>query len=259
MRSSLASSVQIAVSVSAWQIETATIQHAHDLGYGAEPGEHPEHHSCNLFLNSHVGIPDNHAAWIPNQADRQGESELAAFSFGQQPGGQSATDRMQFEFLISCPSNREAGMAVGAARIIDAVAIGDEAASTQATDVQEGVLNPNSCDAKRVTSIDRISPTSAEADPPYELVEATAWVGGCSAQAKIGIDHVDVGLMPAEFVGALTQPILQPQALLVAHHLMGCRLADVDHGLARQMEAGFTSSGLAREISARTAATSSTI
>ena len=73
------------------------VQHAHDLGYGAELGEYPEH-QLQPFLNSHVGILDNHTAWIPNQADRQRESELAAFGFGQQPGGQSAADRMQFEF-----------------------------------------------------------------------------------------------------------------------------------------------------------------
>ena len=54
------------------------VQHAHDLGYGAELGEYPEH-QLQPFLNSHVGILDNHTAWIPNQADRQRESELAAF------------------------------------------------------------------------------------------------------------------------------------------------------------------------------------
>ena len=67
-------------------------------------------------------------------------------------------------------------------------------------------------------------------DPPCtSWLKLLAWGGGCSAQAKIGIDHVDVGLMPAEFSGrADAASILQPQALLVAHHLMGCRLADVD-------------------------------
>src|SRR5882757_3219038 len=42
--------------------------------------------------------------------------------------------------------------------------------------------------------------------------------------------------MPTEFAGALAKRVLQPQALLIAHHLVGCRLADVDHSLARQMD-----------------------
>src|SRR4029077_9728985 len=41
--------------------------------------------------------------------------------------------------------------------------------------------------------------------------------------------------MPTEFAGALAKRVLQPQALLIAHHLMGCRLSDIDHSLARQM------------------------
>jgi hypothetical protein len=55
------------------------------------------------------------------------------------------------------------------------------------------------------------------------------------AQAEIGVDHVDVGFMPSEFASALAQRVLEPQALLIAHHLMGRRLPDVDDGPALQM------------------------
>src|SRR5581483_12216912 len=78
-------------------------------------------------------------------------------------------------------------------------------------------------------------PHFAEADPPDELLEAAAAGGGSAAQTEIRIDHVDVGLMPTEFASALTKRVLQTKALLIAHYLMGRRLADIDHGLARQM------------------------
>src|SRR3984957_20065492 len=41
--------------------------------------------------------------------------------------------------------------------------------------------------------------------------------------------------MPSEFAGALAQRVRKPQALLIANHLVGCRLPYVDDGLARQV------------------------
>ncbi|MGO4340004.1 hypothetical protein AB4037_34525 [Labrys sp. KB_33_2] len=43
----------------------------------------------------------------------------------------------------------------------------------------------------------------------------------CGAQAQIGVDHVYIGFMPAEFAGALAKRVLEPKAFLIAHHLMG--------------------------------------
>ena len=58
---------------------------------------------------------------------------------------------------------------------------------------------------------------------------------GRAAHAKIRVDHIYIGLMPAEFASALAMCVLESQAFLVAHDLMGCRLPDVNHGLARQV------------------------
>ena len=96
MRSSLASSANRRVGLGVADRDRDHSACQHDLGYGAEPGEHPEH-QLQPLLNSHVGILDYHAAWIPNLADRQGESELATFCFGEQSGGQSTADRVKFE------------------------------------------------------------------------------------------------------------------------------------------------------------------
>src|SRR4029077_15281911 len=72
-------------------------------------------------------------------------------------------------------------------------------------------------------------------DPTNELLEAASLRGRRATQAEISVDHVDVGFMPSEFAGALAKRILQPQAFLIAHHLVGRRLSDVDDCLARQV------------------------
>jgi len=87
--------------------------------------------------------------------------------------------------------------------------------------------------ASRVTSIERTN--FAEANPPDQLFEAAAHCSGRAAEAKVGVDYVNVRLMPAEFVSALAEGILKPKAFLIAHHLMGRRLANVDDRFARQV------------------------
>lgn len=44
--------------------------------------------------------------------------------------------------------------------------------------------------------------------------------GRGTAQAEIGVDHVNIGFMPSEFAGALAKRVLEPQALLIAHDLV---------------------------------------
>lgn len=78
-------------------------------------------------------------------------------------------------------------------------------------------------------------PGFAEPDTADEFLEATAMRGGRAAQAEIGVDHVDIGFMPPEVASALAQRVLEPRALLIAHHLMGRRLPDVGDGPALQM------------------------
>ena len=76
----------------------------------------------------------------------------------------------------------------------------------------------------------------AQANPPHQLLEAAARQGGRAAQAKVRVNHVDVGLMPAKFASALAEGVLKPQAFLIAHHLMGRRLTDIDDRLAIQVD-----------------------
>src|ERR1700756_5114814 len=109
--------------VTAWEVETALVENAHDLGDGAELQERLEDKPQPL-LDREVGIFDDHPAWIAHEADRQGEHKLAAFGLRQKPARQAAADRVQLEFRDR-PLEAEKQATVGAAGIVDAVAIGN--------------------------------------------------------------------------------------------------------------------------------------
>ena len=86
----------------------------------------------------------------------------------------------------------------------------------------------------RVTSHDRIKPISPSVTRPIRSVKPWrfAALGG---EAEVGVDHLDIALIPAQLDGALAQGVLQAGALLVGQDLVRGRLAHVDHGLAAEM------------------------
>src|SRR5215203_1324292 len=217
--------------IAARQIEAAFVQHTHNLGHGAELQERLEH-KLEPLLYLDVRILDDHPARIADKTDRQSKSKLAALGFCQKACSQAAADRVQFK-LGDGPLQTEEQATIGAAGVIDPVSIGDEAGA-QPTNVQEWI--PVGTIAREARHIDRQDePDFAEPDPANELLEAAALCGGGTAQAEIGIDNIDISVMPSEFAGALPKRILQAQAFLIADRLMGCRLSDVDNRLARQM------------------------
>ncbi len=87
---------QIAKAVATRKIELALVQHAHDLGDGAELEEGLEH-KLKPLLHPGVGVLDDDTARVADKPDRQGQRKVAAFGFGKKTGGQSAADRVQLE------------------------------------------------------------------------------------------------------------------------------------------------------------------
>src|SRR5262249_27705416 len=75
----------------------------------------------------------------------------------------------------------------------------------------------------------------AQRHPADQLGEADAPAGGPAGLAEVAVDR---GVGPAAGGGPLPQVILQAQALLVADHLLGGRLADVDYRPTAQMGRG---------------------
>ena len=109
------------------------------------------------------------------------------------------------------PLRPEQQTTVGAAGIVNAVTIGNEAVA-QAADVEERI--PVGAVAREARHVDRQDqPDLAEADATDKLLEAAALRGRRAAQAEIGIDHVDIGFMPSEFAGALAKRVLQSRRL----------------------------------------------
>ena len=117
-------------------MSTVVIQLAHDLGHRARLQECLEHKSKPL-LDRDIGILDDHTARIAREANRQSERELAALGLGEKTGRQTAPDGMQFQFRYRAFQPKKQA-AVGAARIIDAVPIRDEA-TAQPTNIQQRI------------------------------------------------------------------------------------------------------------------------
>ena len=63
---------------------------------------------------------------IADQADGQGQRQFAAAGLVEEPGGQTAPDRVQFQFRDPALQAQEQA-AVDRGRVVDPVAIGDEA------------------------------------------------------------------------------------------------------------------------------------
>src|SRR5918997_2292386 len=78
-------------------------------------------------------------------------------------------------------------------------------------------------------------PTSPSVTRAIMVLEPLALRRGRAAAAEVAVDPLDVGVVPAELLRTPAQRVLQPQALLVAQHLLRRGLADVDHGLAAQV------------------------
>ncbi len=130
---------------------------------------------------------------------------------------------------------------VGQARVVDRVAVSDQAA-TVAADVEQGT--PVRAVAREAGDLDRDDQADlAERDACDQVLEALAVRRRRGAQAKVGVDDLDVRLTPAQVAGALPQGVLQPQAFLVAQHLLRGGLAHVDHGAA--VQAGLSHLGFA--------------
>ena len=93
--------------------------------------------------------------------------------------------------------------AVRAAGIIDAVAVGDQA-TAQAADIEQRI--PIRAVAGETRDVDGQDQADlAEPDASDQLLEAAALRRRRPAEPEVGIDDVDVSLVPSEFARALPQ------------------------------------------------------
>ena len=160
------------------------------------------------------------------------QCQLTPASLVEQAGGEPAADRVQLQFGDRALEPKQEPP-VGQARVVDRVAVGDQTAAV-AADVEQRI--PVRAVAREPGDLDGDDQADlAQGNARDQVLEALAVRRRRAAQAKVGIDHLDVRLTPAQVAGALAQGVLQPQAFLVAQHLMRGGLTHVDHGAAVQV------------------------
>jgi len=206
-------------------------QAAHHLGRRALLEEAAED-QLHTALHGAVRVLGHRAVGTARKPRRQCQRQVAALGLAQQASRQAPAQRVQFHFRDRALQAQEKA-AVRRARIVDAVAIADEALPIAAQVEQRIPVRAVPREPGDLVAED--DPDLAERDARDQVLEAAPMLDRGPALAEVGIDDLDVGVGPAEVTGALAQRILQAQALLVGQHLVRRGLADVDHGLAAQM------------------------
>src|SRR5262249_48946909 len=74
-----------------------------------------------------------------------------------------------------------------------------------------------------------------EGDAGNQFLEALPAFGGAAGPPQVGVNDLNGIGLPAVFLGALAEGVLEFQALLVGERLVGAGLANVNDGLATEM------------------------
>ena len=119
-------------------------------------------------------------------------------------------------------------------RVVDPVPIADEAAAVTAQVEDLIPVGAVACHPGDIVGEDDADPV--EGDPGDELLETVPALGSPGCPALVDVDDLDGLGGPAALDGSLSEGVLEAAALLVGEDLMGARLADVDEGLALEVE-----------------------
>ena len=167
-------------------------------GEGAEQQPHGVAHA-------RVGVQRDLALAVADQADREGEGELAAAGLGQDPAAHPGAQEMEFEFRdLAFHSQQDAVVEDG--RVIQAVLVADERVGVGA-DLDEllpvgGVAGqPGAFQAEHDAG-------PAEGDLGDQLLEPGPVGGAGAGAALVDVDDVDLVLGPAERDRAAFQVVL---------------------------------------------------
>ena len=116
--------------------QVVVVEAANDLG-GRSDSEEGLENQGDPALDLDVGVLEDPLQGITNQADGQGQGQLPAPGLVEESGGQPASDRMQLQFRdLAFQAQEQAPVDRG--RVVDAIAIADEAAAVTA-DIEQGI------------------------------------------------------------------------------------------------------------------------
>src|SRR4051794_39430813 len=210
------------------QLDPLLPQPEMNLPDALELGELAEHQADRL-ADPQVRIPLDPVVPGLDVADRDGEEQLAASGLLTQ-GLQGALTQDGKLHLAHRPLHAQQEPVVRQPRIVNAILVGQQA-SDQAAELQQRVPVP--AVAGEARGLDREHDTDLGfADRHQQALEPRSCDAAAGA-AEIVIDNDDLG--PAELAGAVGEAVLPASALVIVQQLVGCGLAHVDVGLARQM------------------------
>ena len=168
------------------------MQRAGDL-HGRAQAQEPVEHQCDPIQHLLVRVLGDHARRVAHQPGRQMQGQLAPMRLAEQARGEAAADRVQLQFGDRA-LEPEQEPPVGQARVVDRIAAGDQAAAV-AADVEQRI--PVRAVAREAGDLDRDDQADlAERDARDQVLEALAVRCRRGAQAKVGIDDLDVRLTP---------------------------------------------------------------
>ena len=187
-------------------------------------------HQRDSVLHFLVRVLGHHARRVALQTGGQRQRQVAAFGLVEQAEAPAQGVHLD---LGDGALEAEQQAPVRGAGVVNPVAIGDQAVVI-AAQVEQRV--PVGAVARQPGDFPRQDQTDlAQRDAADQVGEALAVRRTPGGEAEVGVDHLDIALIPAQLDGALAQGVLQAGALLVGQDLVRGRLAHVDHGLAAEM------------------------
>ena len=197
----------------------------HRLGAAqlAKLGEQMEQPRLHFF----IGIEANPAIAAIRQPGRQRHPQLASRRLLPLALMQPQLDLVKFS-LAHDPGQAEQQTVMIGARIVDALAIGDQHAEQRAQFQELMPIVVVACQPRGIQT--QHQPRLPEADLGDQPLEAAAAVARCRGLPEIVINDLNPFLGPAEQGCAIDQPVLQLGALLMLTDLAGGRLAHVNIG-----------------------------
>lgn len=180
-------------------------------------------------LDFNVGMLEDPPCVVANQPGRQRQWQFSPLPLMKNPGRQSGAKGVKLQ-LRNLAFQAQEHPAVDRTGVVDAVTVGDQAASIGA-EIQQlvpvGTVPRQSCG---VVGQDDANP--AEAHIGHELLETAASFGSASRSSHVGVNDADIFGHPTQLDRSLPEPILHLKAFLIRQRLVRTGLADIYHGLA---------------------------
>ena len=182
-----------------------------------------------------VGVQDDVAGGVVDQADRQRHDQLAAAGLGQLPAAQPGPDEMELS-LAELAFHAEQEPVVEVARVVEAVFVADQRAGHPAQFQELVPVGGVSGQAGAFQAQD--DPGAAEGHLGGHLLEPFPVGGRRAGLALVDAGHGDLAGGPAERDRPAAQVVLADRGLGVVEHLLERGLADIQQSGPGQVGGG---------------------